>query len=121
MKMKLCNYLIELESVIGEEMETITVDRHGIFSSYSKTPEWYGSFVLTVNESKNIDVNYQENYNKLDLKKDIEQLELKELCTLLTYHVRKDRFVEGSLYKSMVEGKIYRIVKQICIYNDSKE
>lgn len=104
-------YLPKLQEIIGTEQETITVKGN----TYIKTPDWNSDFIIDFHDNEEVDTNYMENYEKINKDKEIESYTKEELWTMLTYYIRKDRFVEGSLNKEMRNGTIYKIVDQIII------
>lgn len=116
---QLKNYLNDLKSIIGKELETIEIDRHGIITTYLNPPVWIGSFIQSVHDSSSLDKNYMINMETLTQSKNISLYSYDQLWTLLTYYVRQDRFDEGLLYRSMINGTIHEIVNRICTLNET--
>lgn len=109
-------YLPKLKEIIGTEQQTITVKGY----TYIKTPDWESDFIIDFHDNEEIDKNYMENYELIDQTKEIEYYTKYELWTMLTYYIRKDRFVEGSLNGEMRNGTIYNLVYQITIKANEK-
>ena len=59
-----------------------------------------------------IDLNYMENYKKIE-KKEIKDMTYDEILTVLTYHHRAERFCDGAMYQFINSGKMLECLEKI--------
>lgn len=109
-------YITCIKEEEGKDVSyTSEKNNDGSFSlPYVIEPDWLGDFIEDFHNSSFIDGEYVENYETFQLRnKEVQLCTLEELKTMLTYIIRRNRFIEGTLMKSINKGDLYKIVSRL--------
>jgi len=104
------SYFEELEERTAGELVTKNNDGSNAFP-YIKFNSEVRDFIKTFYNSEYVDDDYIENMNEIsDYRNVNEEHTILELSTILTYIIRRDRFVTGLLLAHIEDGLIFRIL-----------
>ena len=106
-------YFEELEAGTAGELVTKNNDGSNAFP-YIRFSSEVRDFIKAFYSSKYVDDDYIENMNEIsDYRNLNEEYSISELSTILTYIIRRDRFVTGLLLAHIEDGLICRILKLV--------
>ena len=118
---KYLEYFKNIKDIKESGNRVVEYHENGSISIYAVLDEKLNSFISDFYDSNIFDKNYKDNMGVLgDTVNKIKSLTKEELSTLLTHHIRMDRFCEGHLMSVANDGQLYEILKKLINYKWNK-
>ena len=84
-------------------------------------PIYPDGFYESLYDLMELDQDYIENYEKLDVPIDYENLSMDELRTVITHYVRGERFCDGLIAGAIEDGALLKILLRIRELNSDSQ
>ena len=114
---KYLEYFKNVKDTKESGKRVVEYNEDGSVSIFVVLNEKLSSFISDFYDSNIWDKSYKEHMNILgDRVNKLNSLTKEELATVLTYHIRMDRFFEGHLMSVANDGQLYEILKKLLNY-----
>lgn len=110
--MNIKKYIEELKPYIGVELDMIY--DNNISFPYIKKPKIVSDLIEEAYKDLEFDTNYEENIKNINNPFDLNVvLSHNQALTVITYCIRKNRFIEGFLMEQVSKGLISKVLLEI--------
>lgn len=112
-EMKIEKYIEKFSDLINSEIEMVY--DNNISMPYVQKPKCVHEFLSEVYDTIHFDKDYENNIQHIISPFEINSpLTKEDNITVLTYCVRKDRFIEGFLMESIISGLMSKLLLEYC-------